>query len=411
MVAYEPELVKGFPEFLPPESIKYEKVRKIVQKQYENYGFLPIKTPMIEFDELMRSEKLSGEEDEAVSERFKFQDRGGRNIGLRYEFTFQLARIFKQHPNIKLPFRRFQIGSVFRDEPTSTGRFKEFVQCDADIVGDASIEADAECLAAGNSIVQALNIPADIHVNNKKLMFAILESINLQKKHEILRELDKIDKIGEDVVKTNLKKYADTNQILTLFKLLEKDFEFFVKNLFDGADDLFKLQELVKQYGFMIKYDPFLVRGLSYYTGNVFELKVAGTKNAIGGGGRYDKVVGKYLSKEIPSVGISFGLERLADLAQITIENNQALVISLGKDREARTLVQKMRKEGAHVVISTDKVGKAMEYANSYNIRYVIFLGEEEIKKKKVKMKDMMSGKEQWLTEKQLIDKVATPLH
>jgi histidyl-tRNA synthetase len=122
-------------------------------------------------------------------------------------------------------------------------------------------------------------------------------------------------------------------------------------------------------------------------------------------------VVGKYLSKEIPSVGISFGLERLADLAQITIENNQALVISLGKDREARTLVQKMRKEGAHVVISTDKVGKAMEYANSYNIRYVIFLGEEEIKKKKVKMKDMMSGKEQWLTEKQLIDKVATPLH
>jgi len=404
MVAYEPELVKGFPEFLPPESIKFERVRKIVQKQYEHYGFLPIKTPTIEFDELMRSDKLPGEEDEAVSDRFKFQDRGGRNLGLRYEFTFQLARIFKQHPNMKLPFRRFQIGSVFRDEPTSSGRFKEFTQCDGDIIGNASVEADAECLAVGHNIVQALNIPADIHVNNKKLMIAILESIQIQRKHEVLRELDKMDKLGEDAVKTNLKKYADTNQILTLFKLLEKDLEFFVKNLFDGADELFKLQQIVNDYGFKIKYDPFLVRGLSYYTGNVFELKVAGTKNSIGGGGRYDRVVGKYMGKEIPAVGISFGLERLTDLANISEEDNTLLIISLDKDRESRELLQKIRKH-AQAIMSNDKIGKAMEYANSYGIKYVIFLGEEEIKKKKYKLKDMSSGKEQLLTEKQLITK------
>ena len=354
----------------------------------------------------MRSDKLLGEEDEAVSDRFKFQDRGARNIGLRYEFTFQLARIFKQHPNIKLPFRRFQIGSVFRDEPTSSGRFKEFMQCDADIIGDSSIEADAECLVAGNDIMRSLRIPAEIQVNNRKLMVAILESVGLERKNEILKELDKIDKLGEDAVKTNLKKYADTNQVLTLFKLLEKNLEFFIKNLFDGADELFKLQQIGKQYGFALKYNPFLVRGLSYYTGNIFEFKISGTKNSIGGGGRYDKLVGKYLGRDIPAVGISFGMERLFELADIELENKQVMIISLDQDKEARGLAQRLRANKIECIISTDKIGKSMEYANSYEIKYVIFLGSEEIKKEKYKLKDMLSGKEQYFTEKQIVSKL-----
>ncbi|MEK6824598.1 MAG: HisS family protein, partial [Nanoarchaeota archaeon] len=265
MTTYEPDTVKGFPEFLPPQSQKYAAVQHAVEQQFKLHGFLPIKTPTVEFDELMRPD-TQGPEDEAVSSRFKLQDRGGRNLGLRYEFTFQLARIFKQHPNIKLPFRRYQIGSVFRDEPTSSGRYREFVQCDADIIGDASLEADAECLALWSDIMKSLGIKAEIHVNHRKLANAILDSVQISQKAEVMHEIDKLDKLDEDTVKANLKKYADTNQVLTLFKLLEKDLAFFVSNMFDGADDIIKLRELGKKHGFTLVFDPLLVRGLSYYT-------------------------------------------------------------------------------------------------------------------------------------------------
>ena len=149
----EPETVKGFQDYLPPESLKKRAVKEIIEKNFKRFGFLPMETPTIEFDELMRAE-VPTSEDDAVSDRFRLRDRGGRNLGLRYEFTFQLSRIFKQNPNIKLPFRRFQIGSNFRDEPTGGLRFREFVQCDADIIGDQSINADAECLAAASVIAR-----------------------------------------------------------------------------------------------------------------------------------------------------------------------------------------------------------------------------------------------------------------
>ncbi len=125
---YQPENVKGFEEYLPVESQKREKIKDIAKKYFKLYGFLPVETPSIEFDELMRSDM--GEEDEAVRDRFRLRDRANRNLGLRYEFTFQLSRIFKQNPNIKLPFRRYQIGSVFRDENIKVGRTREFTQCD-----------------------------------------------------------------------------------------------------------------------------------------------------------------------------------------------------------------------------------------------------------------------------------------
>jgi len=399
---YEPETVKGFQDILPPDSQKFHAIERLIEKHFKLYGFLPIKTPTIEFDELMRTNNV-GEEDEAVSDRFRLQDRGGRNLGLRYEFTFQLARLFKQNPNIKLPLRRYQIGSVFRDEPTGQGRFKEFTQCDADIIGDSSIEADAECIALWSDILKALKIKAEIHISNKKLAYAILDSIQLQQKREILKELDKLDKLGEDTIKTNLKKYADANQILTLFKLLEKDLEFFVKNLFEGSDEIFKVQELGKTLGFTIKFNPFIVRGLSYYTGNVIEFKVAEGKHAIGGGGRYDGVAGRFLNRKIPAIGVSFGIERLMEYAQIKNETTKTLVISLEKDKEANNLAKKLRKENISCIMVSDKPGKALEYGNAYQIPYAIFIGAEELAKKKYKLKNMTSGEEKDLTEKKLI--------
>jgi len=403
---YEPETVKGFQDFLPPESQKRKAIKEIIEKLFALYGFLPIETPAIEFEELMRSDAVSEEEDEAVSDRFRLRDRGNRNLGLRYEFTFQLKRLFKQNPNIKLPFKRYQIGSVFRDEPTSSNRFREFTQCDADIIGDQSIEADAECLSLFSEILKELKINPEIEINSRKLINAILDSVQIQNKLQVMRELDKLEKFGEDTIKGSLRKYADANQILTLFKLLEKSLDFFEKNLFDGSEDLKKLQQLSKVYNFEVKFNPRMIRGLSYYTGNIFEIKVAGTKESVAAGGRYDKTVGKYLNKEIPAVGISFGLERLAKLAKVEIEKTKVVVISINQDKEAIKLAQKLRKNDISSEILFGKLGKSLEYANSTQAEYVIFVGKEELEKNKFKLRNMSSGEEKLLAEKQLISKL-----
>ena len=397
----EIDTVKGFQDYLPPLSIKRDAVREIIRKNFELHGFLPVETPIVEFDELMRSDNI-GEEDEAVSDRFRLKDRAGRNLGLRYEFTFQLARIFKQNPNIKLPFRRYQIGEVFRDEPTGTGRFRQFVQCDADIIGDSSVNGDAECLALISDVLKELGIRAEIKVNSRKLMNSLIESVEISDRKSVMRELDKIDKIGEDMVKLNLKKYADVNQILTLFKLLEKDIDFFKENAFDGAEDISLLIEQCKKYGISASFTPYMVRGFGYYTGNIFEVKVEG--RTIAAGGRYDKSAGKFVGKEIPAVGISFGLERVTEEARIKVgQIPKLIIISLNKDKESISLAKKLRKEGASCQIFFERAGKALEYANALLISHAIFIGKEEVEKKKFKLKDMKSGDEKYLTEKQLL--------
>lgn len=400
---FEPSIVKGFQDFLPPESQKRAAVKRVVEKYFKLYGFQPVETPSIEYDELMRPDTI--QEDEAVSERFRLRDRGARNLGLRYEFTFQLARIMKQNPNIKLPFRKYQIGCVFRDEPTSSTRFKEFTQCDIDIIGDSSAEAEADCLSVFSDILKELKVKAKIQVNNRKLLFAILESLQIQNKEPIIKEMDKIDKVGEDEVKTNLRKYADTNQVLALFKLMAKPLDFFVKNLFDGAEEIQGLVDKAKMYGLKIEFNPYLARGLSYYTGNIFEI-VGENKGSIAGGGRYDRLVGKYLNREIPAIGISFGLERLCSLAKIKVKTTKAIIISVDQNKESIALAKKLRKDKISCITFFDKIGKAMDYANSYKIPYVIFVGKDEVDKKKYKLKDMQSGQESLLSEKQLIAKL-----
>ena len=399
----EVDTVKGFRDILPPESIKRTAVKKIIEKHFVLHGFSPLETPVIEFDELMRSDNLN-EEDEAVSERFKLSDRAGRNLGLRYEFTFQLARLFKQNPNIKLPFRRYQIGEVFRDEPIGPGRYRQFTQCDVDIMGDSSIDADAECILIVKDILDELKIKSEIQVNNRKLLKAIIESVQITDIKNVMRELDKVDKLGADEIKTHLRKYADPNQIVTLFKLLEKDIQFFIENAFEGAAELSLLMEKCKDSGIKeIKFVPGLVRGLGYYTGNIFEIKVAGEKNTIAGGGRYDNTVGKYLSKQIPAVGISFGLDRVTSLANIPIETTKVMLISIEEDHPTAKLAKILRKENISCIITSEKPGKAMELANSLAIENVIFIGDEEVSQKKFKLRNMKTGEERFLSEPRLV--------
>ena len=402
----EIETVKGFQDYLPPESLKREAIKKIVEKWFKLYGFSPVETPIIEFDELMQSNS----QDEAVSDRFRLKDKGNRELGLRYEFTFQLARILKKNPNLKLPFRRYQIGEIFRDEPLRPGRTRQFTQCDVDIVGDDSVNAEAECLALISDILEELKIKDfEIQINNRALLEAMIKSVEIEDVRNTMRELDKLEKIGEDMVKANLRKFASANQIITLFKLLEKDLKFFIRNAFAGAEELQELEETCAFYKLSTKINPTLVRGLGYYTGNIFEFYLLNKKNSLVGGGRFDNSVGEYINKKIPAVGISFSLEALMglceeEISQLELEQiPKAVLISISQEKSTIALAKKLRKENISCITSFDKPSKAMEYANSQKIPFVIFVGTEEIEKKMFKLKDMNSGEEKLLNEKQLI--------
>jgi len=216
-----------------------------------------------------------------------------------------------------------------------------------------------------------------------------------------MKEIDKIEKVGADAVKLNLRKFATTNQIVTLFKLLEKELLFFKDNAFQGIEELEELIDLCDMYGLDLKFSPFLARGLAYYTGNIFEIKSGNI--SIAGGGRYDSSVGKFTGRDIPAVGISMGIERVCQLAQIPLPDlPKVLIISINQDKAAIQLAKKLRKEDISCIIQSTKISKAMEYANSNQIPFVIFIGEEEIKFKKFKLRNMQTGEEKSLNESQL---------
>jgi len=372
------EVVKGFRDFTGENAEKRKIVKDLIVSTFEKYGFEPAETPIIESEEFVKGEN---KKDEAVSEIYKLKDKGNRDLALRYEFTFQLDRISK---NKKLPYKRYQIGEVFRDEPTNTRRFRQFTQCDIDIVG-SNVKDEAEILAAANEVLNSLKIKNEIYVGNRALLNEIMneEGINSEKE-QVMREIDKLDKLSEKEVIENLKKFK-AQKLVEIFKQQE--------NYFKKYKNYAQFEELKKYcsfYGIKVNFQPSLVRGLSYYNGNVWEIKTEEIAETICGGGSY-KI------NETQATGIAFGLDRLLLLVKPLPIKEKTLVLSLDQDKEAIKLTKTLREKGEKVVIFYGKPTKALEYANSYNINKVIFIGEEEIKKGKVKVKDMKTGKESFL--------------
>lgn len=383
------ETVKGFQDYIGEEALKREKIKNILEETFKLYGFEPAETPIIEYEEFVKGDN---EYDEAVSNIFKLKDKGERVLALRYELTFQLKRLSQ---NKKLPYKRYQIGEVFRDEPTSSNRFRQFTQCDIDTIS-SSIKEEAEILALTSKTLKTLGINAEINVNSRKLLSSIIKSLEINNAEFVLREIDKLNKIGEDQVKSNLAKFIDKPTIISLFKILRKPFSSFKK--YEGYKELKALIDLCALYKVKVNFSSTLARGLSYYNGSVYEVLTKEMKESICGGG-------SYLINNIQSTGISFGLERLAQLAKIKLENKKVLIININQDTNSIGLAEKLRKNNIQVIIS-EKISKALEYANSQNIPYVIFIGEDEVKKKKFKLRDMKTGKEEMLGEKEIIEKL-----
>ncbi len=381
------ETVRGFRDYTGEEAEKREAVRRKIEEIFKLYGFEPAETPVIEFEEFVREDN---EYDEAVSDIFKLRDKGERSLALRYEFTFQLKRIAK---NKKLPYKRYQIGYVFRDEPVASNRFRQFTQCDVDVIG-SDIREEAEILSLLSSILKELKVDAEIQVNSRKMMNSAIKSIGIENTEYALRQIDKIDKQGEDAVKLEMTKFIDKERIIKLFKLFEKPLSFFRK--YEGYRELKGLIDMASEYGIKLVFKPSLARGLSYYNGSVFEARAKETKESVCGGG-------SYLINGIQSTGWSFGLERLSQLAKLKAENKKILIISINQDKKARLLAKKLRSRGNPCIIYYGKPSKALEYANSCSISKAIFIGKDEIKARKLKVKDLKTGKESMMSEKELL--------
>jgi histidyl-tRNA synthetase len=292
--------------------------------------------------------------------------------------------------NKKLPYKRYQIGPVFRDEPTNANRFRQFTQCDIDII-NSSVKDDAEILKASSEILDKLNINSTIDFNNRELLNEILDEakVSQKDKQQVIREIDKLDKQPEEEIKKELKKFG-AEKVLELFK---KPKSYFKK--YKSFSQVEELEKYAGLYKIKVNFKPCLARGLSYYNKTVFEFKTQSMKETIAGGG-------SYLFNGIQCTGIALGLDRLAILSKIPVEKKQILIISINQDQKSIELAQQLRDSKVPASILYGKPSKALEYANSYNIPYVIFLGEEEVKSKKLKLKNMKTGEEKMISQKDI---------
>jgi histidyl-tRNA synthetase len=415
------QLPKGTRDFSPDEMILRNKIVGILKRVFELYGYPPLETPTLERFKILASKYAGGSE--ILKETFRLRDQGKRELGLRYDLTVPLARFIGMNPNIKLPFKRYQIGDVYRDGPVESARYRQFTQCDVDIIGCSEMTAETELISMVNRAFKELGLNFVIKVNNRKLLNDILEYCNVEKSrsNDVVLTIDKLEKFGTDAVKTELKGKISEKAINTILKIItttgsnnEKISK--LKKIIKESEGLREIEELLALVGGLgidIVFDVSLARGLSYYTGTVIEvfLKKSKVRTAVCAGGRYDRMIGEFLGKgNYPAVGVSFGLDRIYDAC---LEKNngvkktvtQLYIIPINTFNESMKIAEELRREGINVDIDLSRRGpsKNLKYANALNIPYVIFVGEEELKQGKVKLRDMKTGKEQLLTAPELV--------
>ncbi|MFW6378845.1 MAG: histidine--tRNA ligase, partial [Nanoarchaeota archaeon] len=322
------ECARGVRDIDPQDQLIREKIITEFKTIFSRYGFIPLDTPIIERYDILSAKFAAGEESDAMSEVYTLKDNGNRELGLRFDLTLPLARYVGMNKNLKLPFKRYQIGKVYRDAPIKTGRYREFTQCDVDIVGTEDMLAEATCINVAIDAYKSVGIDVKIQVNNRSFLTSLMESndIPAQKMDSLIMTLDKLDKIGvEGVIKESKEKGLDEDVVSKIIDLISvkgsnaEKLSFF-RNMLPNNEGLQELEDL---FGYFnnddpIEFTPTLARGLGYYTGTVFEVVDMHGRldSSIGGGGRYDNMIGNYLERkqDFPAVGISFGLDRIVDV-------------------------------------------------------------------------------------------------
>ncbi len=427
-----PRKLAGFMELLPQKQLIFDEMKSTIENTFKNNCFLPLDTPVLELSEVLLA-KSGGEIDKEVYHFTK----GDSSLCMRYDLTVPLARfVAANFDSLTFPFKRYQIGKVYRGERPQKGRFREFYQCDADIIGNEQlpIAADAECVSLLAQIFNNLKLDVQIKISNRNLLFGLIESLGCNNlRSEILILLDKINKIGKDNLVQTLKDYNINEKAIKLLVetvCLSGDFETVLTKLNTicdnelyqkGIAELTQLYTYLKGYGVsdkQIVLDAGIIRGQDYYTGTIFEAYL--TKHpefgAIGAGGRYDNLATYFTDRKLPGVGMSIGLTRLFDVLSNcnmlpqTTAAVEVEIVPLGDTLpDCLAIETKLRNAGIKAETNYDNRSfKAkLKEANKREIHYIMIIGEDEIKNQTYALKDMTSGEQETLTLDDCIKKIS----
>ena len=418
----EPRTLPGFMELMPNEQILFEQMKQKIEKTYQKFGFLPLDTPILELSEVLLA-KAGGETEKQI---YRFE-KGDTDISMRFDLTVPLAKyVAKNYGNLSFPFRRYQIGKVYRGERAQKGRFREFYQCDIDIIGDGelSIINDAELPSVIYNIFKELGFEDfTIRINNRKILNGLFESLEQKENStEILRIIDKIEKIGKEAVIEELEKIEVSKEaidkIMNFIEIdgttdvkIQKLQELNIQNetFQTGLEELTQVVKYVRLFGIPdsnFKVDLTIARGLDYYTGTVYEtfLNEYRELGSVCSGGRYENLAEHYTDKKLPGVGISIGLTRLFyklnELNLIKADKksvSDVLIIPMLEDLGVPIeIANNLRINGINteIFLNDKKLKAKMKYADKLEIPYVIVVGEDEVKSDVVKIKNMKTGNE-----------------
>lgn len=433
--------VRGARDFSGAQKRLRDQVVELIKRQFENFAFEPLETPAMERLEVLSSKFAGGEE--ILKEIFKATDQGGRELGLRYDLTVPLCRFIASNTRIAMPYKRYAIGPVWRDGPLKAGRYREFVQCDADIVGCGNIAADAELLQIASQIFSRL-FPQNfiLKVSNRKIMDGMMDAANVppEKRMDAVLAIDKLAKIGLSGVETELKDQGLAKESISELKRLlgigSGDLPNNISRLEilsgllqskSGKEGVAEIKELLNYCKKLkldcVEFDPSLARGLNYYTGSIFEAYVAKGKitSSIAAGGRYDDLIGKFAGakEKIPAVGISFGLDVICEallenpIGEIASKRGVFVCIASndgGQELEAKQNDAIATLRNSNIACAIDLVGRSLgknlEYASKKGFSFAAIIGEKEAKENKILLKNLKTGREKLVAVKEIISEV-----
>lgn len=422
-----PKKIQGFWELMPKDEVLFEDMLSRLKKVFETNCFLPLDTPVAEFAEVLLA-KSGGDVDKEI---YRFT-KGHADICLRYDLTVPLARFVAGNFNeLDFPFKRYQIGKVYRGERPQKGRFREFYQCDADVIGEElPLSYDAECIYLYKPAFKALNLEVVVEISNRNILAGLFESFgkDIEPLMVIIDKLDKLDR--DEIVNLLTEKGLNSEQIEKTLKIagtsgaIEKVMSLKTEcenaTYLKGIDDLACLDELLKALGVENRiFNLSIVRGHNYYTGTVFECYLLGKRNlgAVGGGGRYDNLCKNFLDKKLQGVGMSIGITRLFDILKsenlLKDEGQSFVTVGIITFEETHIyglqIMASLRENGirAEVLNETKSFKAKMKEANKRQIEFVLILGEDEVKEQLFTLKNMTTGEQEKLNLESIIEKLS----
>jgi len=418
--------VKGTTDYSPKEQYIRNYISDTLKNVFEKYGFKPLQTPLLCYYDLLALKY--DEDNDILKEVYKVTDQGNRNLALRYDLTVPFAKYIAMNPNTRLPFKRYEIGEVFRNGPVKLGRDREFIQCDVDSVGIEGQLVEAEFVALYVEAYKKLGIDVIIKYNNRKFLSGIIIEAGISEAlvTDTITIIDKFEKMTRPELEKEFQKIGLNNkQIEKLFMYLNMNADELIKiensneTLTEGIQELETLKQYITELGLLeyVQFSPSLARGQEYYTGTVYEVYVkdGSITSSIGGGGRYDKMITDFIGNgmKYPAVGVSFGLNVIYEILKDRKEfSEKALtdifIIPMGTEIQCLKIAQNLRNAGykVEVEMKNKKMKKALDYANNENIPYVLILGEDELSNNCITLKDMNNKTQEQINLDNLTEKI-----